>query len=349
MWQVDAMNDYERIARVIRYLDEHHTEQPGLVELADCVGLTPFHFHRLFSDWAGITPKDFLQCLTLAHARALLDQGEAVLDAALDSGLSGPGRLHDLCVNLESASPGEMKSGGTQWTIVAGFAESPFGICFIAEGPRGICHLSFVESGDEDAAWKQLQDDWPNAKLRRSDTAAAGLARQIFTARGITQWGEATDEPALMCQSELAAAREDSRPTQNHKIIHRHPVKRNSRPLLRAFVTGTAFQVRVWRALLQVAPGQLTTYSRLAEAVGKPAAARAVGTAAGQNPLAYLIPCHRVIRETGVVGDYRWGRIRKRAMLAWETAGKTANNQHAVAAGVSRLKFPSNSVEVRAD
>jgi len=281
------MNDYERIARVIRYLDEHHTEQPGLAELAGGVGLSPFHFHRLFSTWAGVTPKDFLQCLTVAHVKALLNRGETVLDAALATGLSGPGRLHDLCVSLESASPGELKFRGARLAIVAGFAESPFGTCLVAEGPRGICHLSFVESGGGDAAWKKLQENWRNARLRQDDSLAAGIARQIF---------------AL-------------------------PAERNSRPALRAFVTGTAFQVRVWRALLQVAPGQLTTYGRLAEAVGNPAAARAVGTAVGQNPLAYLIPCHRVIRETGVVGDYRWGRIRKRAILAWETSAKTSNLQ----------------------
>jgi len=275
------MNDYERIARVIRYLDEHHIEQPALAELADCVELTPFHFHRLFSAWAGVTPKDFLQCLTLAYAKELLERGETILDAALETGLSGPGRLHDLCVHLESASPGEMKSGGDEWTIDAGFAESPFGVCLIAEGPRGICHLSFVESGGKEVAWKKLHQNWRNARLRRNDSTAATVARQIFALRA----------------------------------------ERNSHPPLRAFVSGTAFQVRVWRALLQISAGQLTTYGRLAEAVGNPAAARAVGTAVGQNPLAYLIPCHRVIRETGVVGDYRWGRIRKRAILARETAG----------------------------
>jgi AraC family transcriptional regulator of adaptative response/methylated-DNA-[protein]-cysteine methyltransferase len=281
------MNDYERIARVIRYLDEHHAEQPGLAELADGVGLTSFHFHRLFSAWAGVTPKDFLQCLTLAHARALLDQGETILDTALDAGLSGPGRLHDLCVSLESASPGEMKSRGAQWTIAAGFAESPFGTCLIAESPRGICHLSFVENGDQKAAWEGLQCDWRNAKLQRRDRSAIETARQIFT----------------------------------------QPGERNSHPPLRALVSGTTFQIRVWRALLQLSPGQLTTYGRLATAVGNPAAARAVGTAVAQNPLAFLIPCHRVIRETGVVGNYRWGRIRKRVMLAWETAGKMPNLQ----------------------
>ncbi len=274
------MNDYERIARVIRYLDEHHTEQPDLAELADGVGLNRFHFHRLFSRWAGVTPKDFLQCLTLAHAKALLRNGESILDTALATGLSGPGRLHDLCISLESASPGEMKSGGAPWTIIAGFAESPFGICLVAESPRGICHLSFVETGKENAGWTELRKDWPKAQWQRNDPAAAKIVRRIFTL----------------------------------------PVNQNLRPPLRAFVKGTAFQVRVWRALLQVPAGQLTTYGRLADAVGNPRAARAVGTAVGQNPLACLIPCHRVIRETGVAGNYRWGHIRKRALVAWESA-----------------------------
>jgi AraC family transcriptional regulator of adaptative response/methylated-DNA-[protein]-cysteine methyltransferase len=282
-WQAGTMNDYERIARIIRYLDEHHAEQPDLAELADVAGLNRFHFHRLFSTWASVTPKDFLQCLTLNHARELLRQGQSVLDTALEAGLSGPGRLHDLCVHLESASPGEMKSGGAAWTITAGFAESPFGICLVAESPRGVCHLSFVETGTESAAWAKLQNDWPRAEWRRNDSVAAGIVRQIFTP----------------------------------------PDGRNRRPALRAFVKGTPFQVRVWRALLQVPAGQLTTYGRLAAAVGNPAAARATGTAVGKNPIACLIPCHRVIRETGVMGNYRWGRTRKRALVAWEGARET--------------------------
>jgi AraC family transcriptional regulator of adaptative response/methylated-DNA-[protein]-cysteine methyltransferase len=275
------MNEYERIARVIRYLDACHTEQPDLASLAAVTGLSPFHFHRLFSAWAGVTPKDFLQCLTLAHAKALLRKGACVLDAALGSGLSGPGRLHDLCVILEAATPGEVKSGGAGWTLSAGFADSPFGRCLIGESPRGLCHLSFIDPGDgSSSALAALREHWPRARLRRDDAAAARLAGAIF-------------EPMAGGHSHRA---------------------------LRAFVKGTAFQVRVWRALLQVPTGTLVSYGRLAAALDNPAAARAVGTAVGHNPLAYLIPCHRVIRETGAIGEYRWGEVRKRAMVAWESA-----------------------------
>src|SRR5215469_5737748 len=178
------MNDYERIARVIRYLDKHHAEQPDLAELAKQAGLSPSHFHRLFSAWAGVTPKDFLQCLTLTHVKESLQNGKSILDSALDAGLSGSSRAHDLCVNLEAASPGEMKSGGKGWTIVAGYAETPFGTCLIAESPRGICHLAFVDPGEKEAAWKEMWENWPNAEFRRDDSAAAKLAGRIFTRHG---------------------------------------------------------------------------------------------------------------------------------------------------------------------
>jgi AraC family transcriptional regulator, regulatory protein of adaptative response / methylated-DNA-[protein]-cysteine methyltransferase len=272
------MNDYERVARVIRYLDEHRTEQPGLASLAAEAGLSLSHFHRLFSSWAGITPKDFLQCLNLAQVKQRLHEGESVLNAALSSGLSGPGRLHDLCVSLEAASPGEIKSGGRGWTISFGFANTPFGKCVVAEGPRGICYLAFVDGDDRLEAQAGLTAAWPAAQWTRSDHAAAELAARIF------------------------------RPSPD--VSHR------SR--LRAFVKGSEFQVRVWQALLRVPPGSLVTYGRLAVAVGQPTASRAVGTAVGQNSLAYLIPCHRVIRQTGVIGGYRWGPVRKQAMIAWE-------------------------------
>src|SRR6266496_5571288 len=165
------MNDYERVANVIRFLDRHHTEQPDLNQLAAAAGLSPFHFHRLFSTWAGVTPKDFLQCLTLEHVKQLLLNGNNVFDVALDAGLSGPGRLHDLCVTLEAASPGEMKNGGAGCALDAGFASSPFGTCLVAQSVRGICHLSFVEVGREDAHWATLGAEWPNAHLHRDDGA----------------------------------------------------------------------------------------------------------------------------------------------------------------------------------
>lgn len=273
------MNDYDRIARVIRFLDEHHLEQPTLSQLAEQVGLSQYHFHRLFSRWAGITPKGFLRCLTLSRAKEALGAGRSVLDAALDTGLSGPGRLHDLCVNLDAASPGEMKSGGAGWTIRVGFADSPFGMCFVGESPRGICNLSFVDSKDRRAATVEIERDWPLARVDW-DYDAAGIASSIF---------------------ENSVGADQTSPLQ-------------------VFVRGTEFQVRVWRALLQIPRSSLTTYGRLAESLGDRAAARAVGSAVGQNRLAYLIPCHRVIRKTGVLGDYRWGRTRKKAIVAWEGA-----------------------------
>ena len=276
------MNDYERIARVIRHLDEHHIEQPDLATLAAHAGLSPFHLHRLFSRWAGITPKDFLQCLTLEDARARLRSGESVLDAALSSGLSGPGRLHDLAVNLEAATPGELKSGGAGWTIRLGFADSPFGPCLIGETPRGISHLSFHDDRNRDDALVELRAEWPAARFAWDDTAAARIVAAMFDA------------------------------------------KKNARTSgLRAFVRGTPFQVRVWQALLRIPHGALVSYGRLAALVGNPGAARAVGSAVGANPLSYLIPCHRVIRETGVIGNYRWSPVRKRALLAWEGATVT--------------------------
>jgi AraC family transcriptional regulator of adaptative response/methylated-DNA-[protein]-cysteine methyltransferase len=272
------MSDYERIARIIRWLDEHQPAQPDLTQLAALAGLSAPHFHRLFSRWAGVTPKDFLQCLTLARAREQLQRGATVLDAAHDSGLSSPGRLHDLCVSLESATPGEVKSGGAGWTIEAGFAETPFGLCCAATGPRGLVHLSFVDRVDRAAAAEDISALWPQASLQWNDNAVRALAERIFRRGG----------------AEVS---------------------------LRACVAGTPFQIRVWRALLHIPAGAAISYGQLARAAGNPDAARAVGTAVGRNAIAFLIPCHRVIRETGVIGHYRWSPERKRALLAWEAAG----------------------------
>ncbi len=273
------MNDYQRIAQAINYLDQHRAEQPDLTTVAAAVGLRVGHFHRLFRAWAGATPKDFLQCLTLSHAKELLRQGEDVLAASLGAGLSGPGRLHDLCVSLEAATPGEIKARGAGLQIRTGIAESPFGMCLIGETARGICHLSFFDGDGREAAMAELHTDWPLARLVYEDEFAIQLAARIFT-----------------------------------------PAAKNDR--LQLYVKGTAFQLRVWRTLLKIQPGTLVSYGAVATASGNPNASRAVGTAVGHNAISFLIPCHRVIRETGISGSYRWGGVRKRAILAWE------NGQH---------------------
>jgi AraC family transcriptional regulator of adaptative response/methylated-DNA-[protein]-cysteine methyltransferase len=271
------MNDYERIAAAIRFLDEHRADQPDLATISAHIGLSPSRFHRMFSQWAGATPKDFLQCLTLGHARELLRAGESVLTASLDAGLSGPGRLHDLCMTLEAATPGEIKSRGDGMVIRAGIAESPFGHCLIAETPRGICHLAFFDDGGREHAFSEMQADWPLAKVVSDDRNAARIADGIFAA---------------------------APPASPWKL----------------FVKGTPFQLRVWRALLRVPSGALTSYGALSAAAGNPNASRATGSAVGANPVSFLIPCHRVIRETGICGHYRWGAVRKRAILAWESS-----------------------------
>jgi AraC family transcriptional regulator of adaptative response/methylated-DNA-[protein]-cysteine methyltransferase len=271
------VNDYDRIAAVIRHLDKHHSAQPALDALAAAAGLSQSHFHRLFHRWAGITPKDFIQCLTAEHAKNRLRESASVLDAALDAGLSGPGRLHDLLVTIEAASPGEFKSGGLGLRIEWGFAESPFGLCSLGWNSRGICHLAFHDDPEKPSPPVELRHDWPQAQFFRNGRVARQLAKTIFNS--------------------------DAHSTA-----------------LKAFVHGTPFQLKVWRALLRIPEGRLASYSWIARAVGDRNASRAVGSACGANPVAWLIPCHRVIRETGVVQGYRWGNARKCALLAREFA-----------------------------
>lgn len=272
------MNDYERIAKIIRHIDTAFLRQPSLEELAQVVDLSPSHFHRMFVKWAGITPKDFIQTLTMDHAKRLLKHGSSVLDSSLDSGLSGPGRLHDLCVSMEAATPGEIKSGGAGMKIGWGVAESPFGKIFVAMTPKGLCHLSFFNETHAEAL-SVFNNDWPKAESFRDDRMVENLSAKIFK----------TDSPEKLSP-------------------------------LRIHVKGTAFQVKVWKALLEIPEATLTTYGRIAEEIGSPKASRAVGTAIGSNQVSYLIPCHRVIRESGVSGGYRWGQLRKRVMISWEAA-----------------------------
>ncbi|MCS1411566.1 MAG: Bifunctional transcriptional activator/DNA repair enzyme Ada [Verrucomicrobia subdivision 3 bacterium] len=273
------MNSYERMAQIIRYLDEHFRDQPSLAMLAEKAQLSPAHFHREFKRWVGVTPKDFVQGLTHVYAKAMLQQGTSALDTALTSGLSGPGRLHDLCVSLEGVTPGEVKLRGKGLTFHIGSAPSPFGLCCYAESERGLNRFQF-ETGRTADLEHMVREEWPEANLKRDDRRAKILVDQIFGAS----------------------------------------LKRQIKQTLHLWLRGTPFQFQVWQALLRLKPSQLTTYGSLASHLGRPTAARAVGSALGANPIAVLIPCHRVIQSTGLVQGYRWGVGRKRALIAWESA-----------------------------
>jgi AraC family transcriptional regulator, regulatory protein of adaptative response / methylated-DNA-[protein]-cysteine methyltransferase len=269
--------DFARIARAIRYIDEHFRDQPKLDDVAAHVNLSEFHFNRLFRRWAGVTPKQYLTAVTGAAARdALATEQSSVLDAALSVGLSGPGRLHDLVVTVDAMTPGEIKAQGEGTTITYGFSNTPFGRAIFAETPRGLSHLAFVEANGDADALAELRAAAPRATYERDDDVARALAKRVWSER------DRADAP------------------------------------LRINIAGTNFQLKVWQALLQLGAREQTNYSELASAVGSAAATRAVGSAVGANPVAYLIPCHHVLRKSGGLGGYRWGEDRKRAMLAWE-------------------------------
>lgn len=269
--------DYINIEKAIHYLEENYHSQPALAEIAAHIGLSASHFQRLFTRWAGISPKRFVQYLTLQHARQVLDESQSVLEAAYAAGLSGPGRLHDLFVTHEAITPGEYKSKGEGLTIRYGFHPTPFGETLLAVTERGICGLSFVAAGRQTQAVTELAQAWPLATLSADEAQTRPYLSHIFSATA------------------------------------------NSAPLP-VYLKGTNFQIQVWTALLRIPPGALVSYGALARMVGQSNAARAVGTAVGHNPIAYLIPCHRVIRQAGVVGAYHWGSARKKAMIGWEAA-----------------------------
>lgn len=272
-------SDYQLVAEAIHYLEANRLEQPSLDALAQHLAVSPYHLQRVFKRWAGISPKRFLQFLTVEHAKMLLAASHSVLDAALESGLSGPGRLHDLFVNVEAMTPGEFKLGGAGLTIAYGFHASPFGECLLASTGRGLCGLTFLDGGGRPAEVAALQARWPHAHLVEDTDGTAPTAARIF---------------ALPLQS------------PNHPIT--------------LLLAGTNFQLKVWEALLRVPLGSVCTYEEVAAGIGQPSAARAVGGAVGSNAIAYLIPCHRVIRKSGVIQEYRWGSTRKKAMLGWEAA-----------------------------
>jgi AraC family transcriptional regulator of adaptative response/methylated-DNA-[protein]-cysteine methyltransferase len=273
--------DFTRIARAIRFIDANFRAQPRLAAIAASAHLSEFHFNRLFRRWAGVTPRQYLAHVTARAARGALVSTPSVLDAAYCVGLSGPSRLHDLMVTLDAVTPGELKARGRGMPITYGFTDTPFGRALLASTARGLCHLAFVESGAEGAALAALAASWPQAPLRRDEGAAARLAERVW------------DSSRGAGGSRAAAP-------------------------LKLAVKGTNFQLKVWQALLELGSAGPTTYAALARAVGVAGGARAVGTAVGANPVAWLIPCHNVLRKDGALGGYHWGEDRKRAMLAWQ-------------------------------
>jgi AraC family transcriptional regulator, regulatory protein of adaptative response / methylated-DNA-[protein]-cysteine methyltransferase len=272
-------DDYQLVERALAYLENHYQEQPSLEQIAAQVGLSEYYFQRVFTRWVGISPKRFLQFLTKEHARQMLDHSSSVLDATYRSGLSSPGRLHDLFVTMDAVTPGEYKLHGSGLTISYGFHPSPFGECLLALTGRGICGLSFVTGGDRQDPLDDLRRRWLQAELQEDPDQTSPWVEKIFP---VAQ--ELSQEP------------------------------------LRLYLNGTNFQIKVWEALLRIPAGNLVTYQEIAAYVGDPNASRAVGHAIGSNPIAFVIPCHRVIRKMGVFGGYHWGTARKKAILGWEMA-----------------------------
>jgi AraC family transcriptional regulator of adaptative response/methylated-DNA-[protein]-cysteine methyltransferase len=279
--------DYQRIARAIRYLERHLEQQPGLDDLAAELDLSPYHCQRLFQRWAGISPKRFLQYLTVEHAKRLLAESNSLLEASLASGLSGPSRLHDHFVTLEAITPGEFRRRGKGLAIRYGIHDSPFGSMLLAVTGRGVCGLYFLGQAALETLLDELAADWPEARIVADQQASGAVAERLFAGGGYNP----------------------------------------GRPL-HLLVRGSNFQVSVWKALLRIPPGMLCSYRQLAEAIDRPRAVRAVGSAVGANPISGLIPCHRVIRTSGALGGYRWGLTRKRALIVRESALRDLEQRH---------------------
>ena len=303
--------DYIRIESALDFLARRQANQPSLGDVAAHVGLSEHHLQRLFTRWAGISPKRFLQFQTVESAKTLLRESRSVLDATYSTGLSSGGRLHDLFITLEAVTPGEYKSGGEGITIAFGFHDSPFGECIVAVTDRGVCGLAFVVDGDRDRARNEIADRWPSARFVEDSRRTGPVAGRIFAAWSGQPW-----EPGDARGGDTAT----------------------SAPLS-VLVRGTNFQVRVWEALLRIPAGVVATYEDVANAIGRSGATRAVGTAIARNPVAYLIPCHRVIRNSGAFGGYHWGDGRKVAMLLRETASRSAEGSPPFISDASRRRY----------
>ena len=270
-------HDYDMVKHTLAFISENWRDQPSLDTLADQAGLSPTHLQRLFTRWAGLSPKAFLQAVTLDHARGLLRDSASILDASYELGLSGPGRLHDLFVTHEGMSPGIYKAHGRGLNIQYGFHDCPFGRALILITSEGLAGLAFADHGKEKSALADMTARWPEATYVENQQATASYAKRIFESE---RW----------------------KPDQPLKIV---------------FI-GTDFEIRVWETILRIPFGKASTYSDIACHIGKPKAARAVGSAVGKNPISFVVPCHRVLEKSGGLGGYHWGLTRKRAILGWE-------------------------------
>lgn len=273
--------DYQRIEKAIHYIKDHFKAQPSLEDIAEAVHVSPFHFQRMFRKWVGVSPKKFMQYISLDYAKGLLERRLSLLDTAYETGLSGPSRLHDLFVNIEAMTPGEFKNGGANLTINFGFADSPFGKIIVASTQKGLCTIHFEE--EKQKALSFLQSRFPNATYQQTTDQFQKDALAIFQA----DW---------------------------HQLDQ-----------IKLHLAGTPFQLKVWESLLKIPRGALSTYGQVAKEMGHPKSSRAVANAIGKNPVAVLIPCHRVIQSSGKLGGYMWGENKKTAIIGWEAA-KTAQS-----------------------
>ncbi len=273
---MQAQIQFERIRKAIEYIQCNFKDQPNLDEIAAYLHLSPAHFQRLFTEWAGISPKKFLQYISLTHAKNILKQERSVFDATFETGLSSTSRLHELFVQIEGMTPAEYKNGGEHLSIHYQFVDTPFGQVLIASTNKGICKMSFIDNSTE--ALNALVAQFPNANFVQQSDELQQHALAIFSSKTLDL------------------------------------------PKIKLHLKATDFQLKVWECLLKIPMGQLSTYGALAENIGHPKASRAVGTAIGNNPVAFLIPCHRVIQATGVLGEYHWGKARKTAIIGWEGA-----------------------------
>ena len=270
-------NNYQIIEKAIAFIEQHKNEQPSLETIAAAVNLSPHYFQKMFTQWAGVSPKKFLQYLNIQHAKNLLKTPEQTLfNTAIETGLSGTGRLHDLFIKIEGMTPGEYKNQGKNLTIYYQDYSSIFGTILIANTDKGICHISFIDDLETDIQY--LKNRYPNATYKNEKHLLQNQAVDIF-----------------------------QNPLTNKTSLQLH-------------IKGTDFQLKVWEALLKIPLGKLSTYGDIAQQIQQPKASRAVGTAIGNNPIAFLIPCHRVIKSTGVFGNYMWGATRKTSIIGWEAA-----------------------------